>query len=185
MLILNLFLVYWIVIASLGVYLSLKIFKKYSKRKQFAVAEEWKGLVRDDYQNWNKVKILLGALVIFPYKVAILVHIIIFSVLMTIHVFFLKIQPKLHPFARPVFNKWQRFILGFVYDIKDDFKDKQIKNAIVVSNHVCWFDVFYLMCGSFPLSFIAKEQVGSMPGIGTVAKAMNSIFIKRKSVEDR
>ena len=88
MLILTIILVYWIVIASLGFYVSLKTFKKYSKRKQFPVDEEWKGLVRDDYENWNKVKILLGALVIFPYKVAILVHIIVLSMLVTFHVFF-------------------------------------------------------------------------------------------------
>jgi 1-acyl-sn-glycerol-3-phosphate acyltransferase len=50
---------------------------------------------------------------------------------------------------------------------------------MLVSNHVSWLDIPVL--GSlFPLSFVAKREVGTWPGIGTMARLQRTIFIDRE-----
>lgn len=55
--------------------------------------------------------------------------------------------------------------------------------TLVVANHVSWFDIPVL--GSLaPLSFIAKSEVASWPGVGALAKLQRTVFVDRKRKSD-
>ncbi len=52
------------------------------------------------------------------------------------------------------------------------------QRAAFVSNHVSWLDIFVLNA-VVPLYFIAKEEVAHWPGIGWLARATGTMFVKR------
>jgi 1-acyl-sn-glycerol-3-phosphate acyltransferase len=50
--------------------------------------------------------------------------------------------------------------------------------CLIVSNHVSWLDITVLSALT-PLSFIAKKEVNSWPGFGTLARLQRTVFIDR------
>jgi lyso-ornithine lipid O-acyltransferase len=48
----------------------------------------------------------------------------------------------------------------------------------MVANHVSWLDIF-AMNAPAPLYFVAKSEVGGWPGIGWLARATGTVFIRR------
>ena len=48
----------------------------------------------------------------------------------------------------------------------------------MVANHVSWLDIFALNAPA-PLYFVAKSEVGGWPGIGWLARATGTLFIRR------
>ncbi len=55
--------------------------------------------------------------------------------------------------------------------------------VFIVANHVSWFDIPVL--GSLrPLSFIAKSEVSSWPGVGFLARMQRTVFIDRARRSD-
>jgi 1-acyl-sn-glycerol-3-phosphate acyltransferase len=67
----------------------------------------------------------------------------------------------------------------------DKLEDSKIKTPIIISNHSCWFDTFYITLKYSPVSYVAKYEVQFWPIIGACAKAMNCIFVKRQNENDR
>lgn len=51
-------------------------------------------------------------------------------------------------------------------------------HALIVANHVSWLDI-PVIGAERPLSFIAKSEIASWPGIGLLAKLQDTIFIDR------
>lgn len=51
-----------------------------------------------------------------------------------------------------------------------------------VANHSSWLDIFVLNAGR-PLYFVSKAEVEGWPGIGWLAKATGTVFIKRSRVD--
>jgi 1-acyl-sn-glycerol-3-phosphate acyltransferase len=49
---------------------------------------------------------------------------------------------------------------------------------LLVSNHLSWLDIV-VIGAAFPVSFIAKAEVGTWPVIGTFARMQRSVFIDR------
>ena len=52
--------------------------------------------------------------------------------------------------------------------------------ALLVSNHVSWFDI-PVLSSVMPLSFIAKREVGGWPMFGWLAKLQRCVFVNRKN----
>ena len=52
--------------------------------------------------------------------------------------------------------------------------------ALLVSNHVSWFDI-PILSSVMPLSFIAKREVGGWPMFGWLAKLQRCVFVNRKN----
>ena len=48
----------------------------------------------------------------------------------------------------------------------------------IVANHVSWLDIFVLNAAA-PVYFVAKAQVAGWPGIGWLARATGTLFIRR------
>jgi 1-acyl-sn-glycerol-3-phosphate acyltransferase len=51
-----------------------------------------------------------------------------------------------------------------------------------VSNHATWLDIYALNAGH-PLYFVAKSEVAGWPGIGWLARATGTVFIRRARTE--
>ncbi len=69
--------------------------------------------------------------------------------------------------------------LEVVGDISQD------KSVIFFGNHISYLDIPLLMSRVRGLSFVAKEEVGSLPIIGTAAKKVETVFVKRDSGASR
>lgn len=52
------------------------------------------------------------------------------------------------------------------------------KACLIAANHVSWIDITVLSAVT-PLSFIAKKEVNSWPGFGTLARLQRTVFIDR------
>ena len=78
-------------------------------------------------------------------------------------------------------NVYGKFFLKVVFNIEEEFSFRNINTPMVISNHVSWFDIFYILYGFYPVSFVSKEEVKKFPVIGSLAKSINCVFIKRKS----
>lgn len=55
----------------------------------------------------------------------------------------------------------------------------------MISNHVCWFDILYLIGRLSPISFISKEGIAKIPLVGTIAKFIQTLFVSRSSEENK
>ncbi|MGE0237146.1 MAG: lysophospholipid acyltransferase family protein [Parvibaculaceae bacterium] len=54
----------------------------------------------------------------------------------------------------------------------------QDRPCLIAANHVSWLDITVLSALT-PLSFIAKREVNSWPGFGTLARLQRTVFIDR------
>ncbi len=52
----------------------------------------------------------------------------------------------------------------------------------MVANHSTWLDIFALNAGG-PLYFVSKSEVASWPGIGWLARATGTVFVRRATRE--
>ncbi len=57
-------------------------------------------------------------------------------------------------------------------------------NGIMVANHSSWLDIFSLNAAA-PLYFVSKSEVANWPGIGWLARATGTVFIKRDKRQAR
>ena len=55
-------------------------------------------------------------------------------------------------------------------------------SGVIVANHVSWLDIFVLNAQS-PVLFVAKAEVAGWPGIGWLARATGTVFIRRDRAE--
>ena len=54
----------------------------------------------------------------------------------------------------------------------------------IVANHGTWLDIFALNAGG-PLYFVSKSEVASWPGIGWLARATGTVFVRRSARDAR
>ena len=73
-------------------------------------------------------------------------------------------------------NLW---LLGFRYHVTGPAAAAPVA---IVANHASWLDIFALNAAQ-PLTFVSKAEVASWPGIGLLAKATGTMFIKREARE--
>jgi 1-acyl-sn-glycerol-3-phosphate acyltransferase len=73
-----------------------------------------------------------------------------------------------------------RKYLGPNYDPKP-YKDKF---TTVISNHICWADIMYLL-SKMSSSFVAKDSVKKIPLIGYISSAFKTLYINRTSPNSR
>ena len=52
----------------------------------------------------------------------------------------------------------------------------------LVANHSSWLDIFVLNAGG-PLTFVSKAEVAGWPGIGWIARAAGTVFVRRDARE--
>jgi lyso-ornithine lipid O-acyltransferase len=72
-------------------------------------------------------------------------------------------------------------ILGMKHTVRGR---QMVHNGAMVANHVSWLDIFTLNAGK-RIYFVAKSEVAAWPGIGLLARATGTLFIKRDRKEAR
>jgi len=65
-----------------------------------------------------------------------------------------------------------------------DWKPTYEGHGIQISNHVSWIDILALMA-LYPCSFLSKDSVANYPWIGTIAKGIQCVFIKRGDTKEK
>ena len=65
-----------------------------------------------------------------------------------------------------------------------EWKPSYDKPSTVICNHSSWLDTPVMMTMYSP-SFIAKDSVKRLPGVGYMAKLLGSLFIDRSSKDAR
>lgn len=100
------------------------------------------------------------------------------------------------PFSSPegkgrIIRRWSARILrwlGVTVDVIGRYEgDARVQDCgrtpgqtgrLIVSNHVSFLDIFALN-SVFPSAFVAKAEIGRWPVFGTIAKAVDTVFIER------
>lgn len=76
-----------------------------------------------------------------------------------------------------IFHRYLCFVMG-VRVIREGRLDPR-RPLMIVSNHCSWLDIV-VISSLFPVSFIAKSEVGTWPVVRTLARLQRSIFVERE-----
>lgn len=83
------------------------------------------------------------------------------------------------PIARTLPHYYHRFIakvMGMRIHVDGAVIDKPV---LLVANHISWMDIV-VFTAITPLSFVAKQEVGTWPGVKILAKMQRTIFVDRE-----
>lgn len=72
---------------------------------------------------------------------------------------------------------------GYEKWLGPDWKPQWSGSGTIVMNHVCWMDITLAIAYFFP-SFVAKESVKSYPGVGSIATAIDCLFLDRAGTKE-
>ena len=119
----------------------------------------------------------------FPFKFFLLLQ-FIFSCL-----FFLTVS-QLFPSALKAkilrtFATVQLFLMGMIVRMEDHTVSSRVKTPILIANHVCWFDIVFLILKCWPLSFVAKAEMKKVPIVGTICRITQCILVNRQKESGR
>ncbi|KAF6001154.1 Lysophosphatidylcholine acyltransferase [Cyanidiococcus yangmingshanensis] len=84
-----------------------------------------------------------------------------------------------------LFSRFLLYVFGFwrIREYGDLGSRRNLSGScIIVSNHVSFFDILYFIYAFAP-AFVAKKEVRSLPFVGTIAAAMQSIFVDRERTQ--
>lgn len=76
-----------------------------------------------------------------------------------------------------IFHRYLCFVIGVRVE-REGALDAR-RPLMVVSNHVSWLDIV-VISSLFPVSFIAKSEVGTWPFVSMLARLQRSIFVERE-----
>ncbi len=85
-----------------------------------------------------------------------------------------------------IMHRWSVELLDVLHvklSINGSFPMHEIKQGLIISNHISWLDVF-VMSSILPMRFVAKSEVRSWPFIGWLCSRANTIFIERNKRSD-
>lgn len=134
-----------------------KIIKKYRNVRHVEPEEKWSATIRTDFNNWDERAIKIGCFLRFPYKIIAMMSILVG---ISFIICFQAILKKINKNIDKLFAKFiARRLAGLVYRIDDQQAVEKIQTPIIISNHVNWFDVGYLLTYYFPSSFVSKAEV--------------------------
>lgn len=89
----------------------------------------------------------------------------------------LKLAPRLARWLPVYFHRYVLFVLGVRVE-RAGVVDAR-KPLLITANHLSWLDIL-VISSLFPVSFIAKSEVGEWPLFGTLARLQRSIFVERQ-----
>ncbi|CAG9331070.1 unnamed protein product [Blepharisma stoltei] len=141
---------------------------------------------RWDIPKWNRLKFYLGA-IIFLYLRLLLLFTCVFmhwvSAKIVMYKFPIESQPltsKRRAFFKLSSRFWSRTLLLALGYWKITNHGQAIdKVCVLVSNHTSFIDILYFLCDEDVPSLVSKNGVKGFPFIGTIATAMQCLFIDR------
>lgn len=88
------------------------------------------------------------------------------------------------PIARTLPHYYHRLIARIMgLRIHVDGKVVDDKPVLLVANHISWMDIV-VFTALTPLSFVAKQEVGTWPGVRVLANMQRTIFVDRDKKTD-
>jgi 1-acyl-sn-glycerol-3-phosphate acyltransferase len=96
--------------------------------------------------------------------------------LLPFQIFVLKFAPRFGGALPHFYHRAACFILG-VRRIETGALAQQ-RPLLLLANHSSWLDIVVLSA-ALPVSFVAKSEVGTWPGIGFLARLQRTIFVDR------
>lgn len=133
-----------------------KTIAKYRNIKDVGPSSEWEATIRNDFNKWEEKAIIRGSL-LFPIR--------FMSPLITVFGItfinsFQKVFSIFHKNADLLFAKYiARPSIKLAFNVIEENPISKINTPIVISNHVCWFDVLYLSTRFYPISFVSKKEI--------------------------
>lgn len=134
-----------------------KIIKKYRNVRHVEPDEKWSASIRTDFNHWDEKAMKIGCFIRFPYKIIAMLSILVgISFIIYFQAILKKVNKNIDRlFARVIGRRLARL----VYQIDDQQAVEKIQTPIIISNHVNWFDIGYLLTYYFPSSFVSKADV--------------------------
>lgn len=113
------------------------------------------------------------------------------AVRLVIHLFYGGLLALLYPsvpvsIQKRIMHRWSVELLDVLHvriSVTGDVLMSEIKNGLIVANHISWLDVF-VMSSVLPMRFVAKSEVRSWPFIGWLCARADTIFIERNKRSD-
>lgn len=140
---------------------------------------------RWDIPKWSRVKLYIGSLLLFPRLFLIVLSVLAHWFCTRISILGYTITPDkpLPALRRKLFcissRFWARVLLLGIGFWNIDYKGFPQDCNIITSNHCSWVDIIYFLTAPELPAFVSKATVKTMPFIGTIASAMQCIFVER------
>lgn len=179
---------------------------RYLDLEQIRFNTKYAAFTRNDYPNWKRWQLVLGAMFIFPIRLFLLVA-IIFSGSTMINIlafcfgaasisatepalyrkitfYVVKFHSKMFVLVLGLITRKRRITLDKDKYPKLSFGSRDEEAPISISNHVTWIDILYFMSAHTP-GFMSKSSINKVPMIRTYAQFLQSIFVERESERNR
>lgn len=152
------FIAIWLGIALWGYSNAKRIFSKYKKYRQLPspIDSRYDALIRNDFDKWNKQRILIGCFTLLPIRVLFFVSMIIGCLIFALLISILGSGIFINNLFTFYLNTYAKLVSRIICKVQERFDNKSISTPIIISNHVNWFDIFYITMGFAPVSFLTK-----------------------------
>lgn len=88
----------------------------------------------------------------------------------------LRVSPKLSRHLPVLFHRYLARVIGVTIRREGNLAQGPV---MLVSNHVSWLDIV-VISACYPVSFIAKSEVGAWPFVRVLARLQRSVFVERE-----
>ena len=183
------------------------LFQKYSflSKPECILNDKYPAFTRSDYHKWSKCKMFFCGLILLPIRVIAITGIVIIAFLelkfivliFGIKDFNLPQNPKFLKISKLCLRINCRLILlffGFLWIPKKTIKSNtpsyftklpESDNAIIVSNHISFIDIFFHLSHSTPVCFVSNQLVINYPLVGMIAQIIQCVFVDRRNKQSR
>ena len=60
-----------------------------------------------------------------------------------------------------------------------DYNSFKADTPIIISNHINWFDIWYLGLINIPMSMLSKAAIKNAPVVGHIADFFDTLYVER------
>lgn len=177
----------------------------YLNNESVRFSRDFHAFSRNDYPFWPKTSMYFSAIFLAPWRLVTVLLVLIFadlSIRILQKLFRLKSLSDSHPLFRKLGSQIIKkgcWVIGKCVGMTHTYKlirpepssHPQIRfrpegktAPIAICNHSSWTDIIFLL-SQRELGFVAKDGIRSVPLVGTFARFMQSIFVRRESKSDR
>ena len=183
------------------------LFEKYAyfQKPECTDNPKYPAFTRSDYLLWSRCKLYLGGIFLLPIRCFFITGLILmgFLELLLISVIF-----RVKDFTQPQSSAFLRiskfflrlncrlilFFFGFYYIPTRTIPSAgseylragpDAPNAIIVSNHISFIDVFFFLSQARPVCFVSNQLVKGYPLVGLIAQIIQCVFVNRKVKESK
>jgi len=112
-------------------------------------------------------------------KLTLLITHLFIGLLIVYSLFSRWLRPKMSPhFLDNVMVYWSYLLCRILNLRLQQYGKRNQTPTLFVANHITWLDIFALL-GTFPVTFLAKQEVKHWPLLGSLVHGVGTLFIQR------